>query len=370
MTFIYFSYLLLIGCFLYGFDKVRPFKIKVKKAEISFSIIIPFRNEAENLPKLLTSITLLEYPSSLFEVIFIDDDSNDHSKLLIKKTAASSPVNIRVIPNKRISYSPKKDAITEAINQSKYEWIITTDADCILPKDWLHSFNSFILENDTLCIAAPVTYNTGKSFLDRFQLLDMLSLQGATIGGFGLKKPFLCNGANLCYKKSIFKSLHGFNGNEDIAGGDDIFFLEKAVKAYPSQVHYLKCQQAIVTTATQDSWPDLLSQRVRWAAKTSAYNNWFGKLTGLVVLLMNSWIVCGLILTLAGVFNSSYFLYSLLIKFCVDFYLIYKTAAFFNTKSALSSYTLAFFIYPFFSTYIAANSIFKGYTWKARYFNK
>ena len=70
-----------------------------------------------------------------------------------------------------------------------------------LPKYWLDSFDEFIQQTHAICIAAPITYQTNPSFLNRFQALDILSLQGATIGGFGINKPFLCNGANFGYKK-------------------------------------------------------------------------------------------------------------------------------------------------------------------------
>jgi biofilm PGA synthesis N-glycosyltransferase PgaC len=54
----------------------------------------------------------------------------------------------------------------------------------------------------------------------------------------------------------------------------------------------------------------------------------------------------------------------------VDFLLIYKTASFFNQRTVLASYLVAFILYPFFSVYIAISSLFKGYTWKDRSFKK
>jgi hypothetical protein len=43
----------------------------------------------------------------------------------------------------------------------------------------------------------------------------------------------LCNGANLAYKKTVFTELNGFQGNENIASGDDIFLFEKFYKNIP-----------------------------------------------------------------------------------------------------------------------------------------
>lgn len=369
-------YVLLIGSFAIGFDKVIVFKLEKSVSKTTFSVIVPFRNEAENLPDLLESISKLNYPKDLYEVIFVDDESEDESTTIINKVLDTSRfhqdtrTDICIIKNERKTKSPKKDAITSAINLAKYEWIITTDADCHLPEFWLNSFDELIQQTNAKCIVAPITYHDDTHFLNRFQLLDILSLQGATIGGFGINKPFLCNGANFGYQKSIFKELNGFEGNNAIASGDDIFLLEKIVKSHPKDVHYLKCNDAIVATKSQESWQTLCSQRIRWAAKTSAYNNGFGKLTGLIVLFMNTFFVTALLLTVLNIFNTKAFLYTLVIKIYSDFLLIYKTASFFNQKSILRSYLIGFLLYPFFSVYIAFLSIFNGYTWKGRNFKK
>lgn len=364
-------YLTLIGSFIYGFGRIAPFQLEDVPPKTTFSVIIPFRDEAENLPQLLQTIFAIQYPKHLFEIIFVDDFSEDDSVKTINNFKAETNFkNIRIVKNERQSNAPKKDAITKAIDLAQYDWIITTDADCILPKYWLGSFDAYIQKNQVSCIVAPITYQVNPRFLQQFQLLDIMSLQGATIGSFGISFPFLCNGANFAYKKELFHELNGFENNNNIASGDDIFLLEKALKANAKQVHYLKCKQAIVTTYPQPSWPALISQRKRWAAKINAYNNGFGKITGFLVLLMNALLICSLIFT---VFDSIKFMilcYILMIKFSIDFILIFKAVAFLNKKIHLKSYILSFILYPFFSVYIAFASMFGGFKWKGRAYSK
>ena len=79
-------------------------------------------------------------------------------------------------------------------------------------------------------IAGAVTYDCNSSFLHQFQQLDMASLQGATIGSFGIDQGFMCNGANLAYTKSLFTALDGFTGNDKIASGDDVFLGELDIR--------------------------------------------------------------------------------------------------------------------------------------------
>nr|WP_321232328.1 glycosyltransferase [uncultured Psychroserpens sp.] len=369
------TYLILIGSLVYGFDKVIEFNLEDTLVKTKFSVIVPFRNEAEHLPDFLKSIAELNYPKSLFEVILVNDESTDNSEELIKSIISKSPFNsnennISIIDNIRITNSPKKDAITVAITHAKHDWIVSTDADCELPKYWLDVFDNYSHNSNSSMLVAPVTFRAATSFFERFQLLDILSLQGATIGGFGIKKPFLCNGANLAYRKDFFYTISGFEGNLDIASGDDIFLLEKAVKRDKSRVQYIKNKQAIVTTQAQPNFKTLKSQRVRWAAKTSSYKNAFGKLVGFLVLLMNALLVCLPLLSVLQIISLKTLIYTFAIKFLIDFLLLFKTARFFSQEHYLPSYIFSSLLYPFFSVYVVFISMFRGYKWKDRAYTK
>ena len=362
-------YLLLIGSFVYGFDKVPDFKLEDITAKTKFSVIIPFRNEADHLPTLLASIAKLNYPKALFEIILVDDSSEDDSVEKINSSHLEN-FNISVVKNIRTTNSPKKDAITTAINTSKYDWIVTTDADCSLPKYWLDAFDNYIQNHTAKLLIAPVTLSGINSFLKRFQVLDVLSLQGVTIGGFGINKPFLCNGANLAYHKDVFNDVKGFEGNSHIASGDDIFLLEKVIKMDKNSVHYVKNKEIIVTTHPELNFKSLKSQRVRWAAKTSNYNNVFSKLTAIVVLFMNALLVSLPLLYLAQIVSLKELVYTFAIKVLIDFLLIFKSARFFDQGQFLPSYFLSCICYPFFSLYETFVSLFTSYKWKGRAYKK
>ncbi len=369
------SYCILIGYFIIGFDKVKEFDVQNLAEKTKFSIIIPFRNEAENLPDLLQSLYELDYPKHLFEVLLVDDASEDNSIEIINTFINNIAFNstgsdVQILKNKRISNSPKKDAITEAISFAKNEWIITTDADCIVPNKWLKTLNAFIKKNNPKMIVAPVTYSVNKTFFQNFQLLDFLSLQSATVAGFGVKKPFLCNGANLAYKKDLFKALNEYAGNNSIASGDDIFLMEKALQNYPKNVMYLKSKNALVYTQLQVSTKDLIQQRFRWAAKTTSYNNTFGKLVGIIVLFMNTIIISVALLVTISTLKFEVLIIIFSLKFFFDLILIYKYAHFFNQKLSMKNYIVSSLLYPLFSIYIAVYSMFFGFKWKGRAFKK
>jgi glycosyltransferase involved in cell wall biosynthesis len=354
-------YLFAIGILIYGFTKVNTIDYIGLKPKTKFSIIVPFRNEAENLPVLLDSLSKLNYPMELFEVILVDDESEEEFKVQRLK------YNVSVIKNVRVSNSPKKDAIVSAMQIVNTDWIITTDADCVVNTNWLLTLNNYIQLHDVSMIAGAVTYNCKNSFLHHFQQLDLASLQGATIGSFGLKKGFMCNGANFAYTKNLFQVLNGFNGNDKIASGDDVFLLQKAVAQFPEKVHYVKCENNIVATKPLNDWKSLFYQRVRWASKTSSYQSRFGKGLGVLVFMGNLSLILGFILSVLGLFSFLNILLLFILKFAVDTVLIYKSQLFL-TKTKIRYLIPSSLLYPFFSVSVALYSLFGKYEWKGRKF--
>ncbi len=354
-----------------GFNRLPEFNPEKTIPSNNFSIIIPFRNEAENLPALLKSFSQLDFPVDQFEILLVNDDSSDDYQSIIDEFIVENPdFQFTLFQNIRNSLSPKKDAIETAIAKARFEWIITTDADCIVPKKWLMNSDAFIQNNPVKMIVAPVAYTIENKFLDHFQNLDFISLQGTTIGSFGINHPFMCNGANLCYTKQAFKTVNGFEGNDEIASGDDVFLMEKILKAFPNQVQYLKNFESVVKTRPQPDLTSLLHQRIRWAAKMGSTNYLFGKIVGIIVFMANIYWILLLFLALFQQISWQYVGLFFLVKLNVDFVLLYSTTEFFREKESMRKYLYSSFIYPFFSVYVAVASLFKGYSWKGRTFKK
>jgi glycosyltransferase involved in cell wall biosynthesis len=363
-------YCLTIIALIYGFTKVNSFDYLGLKPKTKFSIVVPFRNEAENLPILLDSFSKLNYPNDFFEVILVDDESEEVFSVQCSDPSDSElakQYNVQIIKNNRVSNSPKKDAISTAIQVVKNDWIITTDADCVVNENWLSALDNYIQLHNISMIAGAVSYKCENSFLHHFQQLDLASLQGATIGSFGLKKGFMCNGANFAYTKSFFQELNGFEGNDGISSGDDVFLLQKAIAKFPEKVHYLKSENNIVITKPLDYWKSLFYQRVRWASKTGSYQSGFGKGLGLVVFGGNLAWILGVGCWVLGVIMFQNVVLLSLLKFIIDAVLIFK-ANHFLTKNKTHYLILGSLFYPFFSVIVALYSLLGKYEWKGRRF--
>ena len=367
-----FLYLLSLALLILGFRKLPVFTKELHPEKTKFSIVIPFRNETENLQGLLESIQKIKYPPQLFEIIFVDDASEDNSAEIISQTLKKDLgfENFQIIKNERHSASPKKDAITAAIAISKYAWILTTDADCILPPNWLKAYDSFIQTNNPALVAGPILYKSNESIHGQFQKFDGLSLQLVTMGSFGWQTPILCNGANLAYRKEAFYSVQGFSENNHIASGDDIFIMEKILKIAPKEVHFLKSEEAIVETMPQRGWTDLIHQRIRWTSKTARQKSSFSKPLGMLVFLTNSLILVGLIYSIIKPLFSSYYLGFLVAKVSIDFYVIKVSNTFYKSKINIVAFLLSAFSYPIVTIIVVLGSLRGTYSWKGRSFEK
>jgi hypothetical protein len=179
----------------------------------------------------------------------------------------------------------------------------------------------------------------------------------------------MCNGANFAYTKKLFQELDGFNGNNKIASGDDVFLLQKAVAKVPEKVHYLKNTETIVKTKPENDLFQLFMQRVRWASKTTGYSSTYAKFLAVIVLLMNLSLVCGLWFVVCGCCNWKILLIPFLIKYLVDYCLLYKANKYLLKGKWLLPLASSL-LYPFYSSLVGIYSLFGSFSWKGRTFKK
>jgi len=362
-------YLLLINVYLYWFSKLKVFNATAADPATTFSIIIPARNEEENIEACIRSILNNNYPENLYEIIVADDFSSDRTPEIVERLQASFS-NIQLLSLKNLIdeniNSYKKRAIELAIARSKNAWIVTTDADCIVPQNWLHLFDAYIQKTGDIFIAAPVMFNCDDSFLSVFQCLDFLSLQGITAASVYAGVHSMCNGANLAYKKNVFYEVDGFKNADHIASGDDMLLMHKIKMKYPELTGYLFTDEAIVTTAPMPDWRNFLNQRIRWASKATSYKD---KRVFFVLLLVYVTNLFLLILFIICCFRPDLFLIWLLFiltKALFEMPFMYSVAKFFSLQRLMTSFIV---MQPFHITYTVISGWlgkFGSYKWKGR----
>jgi cellulose synthase/poly-beta-1,6-N-acetylglucosamine synthase-like glycosyltransferase len=269
------TYLLLLAYYGYGWRRLQAFALPDEPPQTLITVIIPARNEAKNIEHCLEAIAVQDYPGHLLEVIVVDDFSTDGTADVVHKK--NLPF-VRVLPlrdfvEEKTLNSFKKKGIEIAIGQAKGTLIVSTDADCTMGPQWLRSIAALHEKSGAVFIAAPVKIACRTKFVEIFQSLDFLALQGITAGSVKLRFHTMCNGANLAYTKAAFEAVGGFSGIDTIASGDDMLLMYKIYQQYPQQIRYLKQKAAIVQTAAVPNWKAFFNQRIRWASKGAYYQD-------------------------------------------------------------------------------------------------
>ena len=377
-------YVLLILYYWKSWVSIPGFKPQTAnhKPQTKITVIIPARNEEEHIASCLDSICSQSYPKKMFEVLVVDDHSNDSTAAIVNSYADKNVKLISLkdfIPAGEIN-SYKKKAIEIAITQSSGELIVTTDADCFAKENWLQTIAAFYEEYDPAFIAAPVAIDCSNKFIELFQALDFMTLQGITGASVYKKIHSMCNGANLAYTKKAFTEVGGFAGIDNIASGDDMLLMHKIYKLHPHKVMFVKSREAIVQTAPVNSVRDFLNQRIRWASKADKYDD---KRIFAVLLLV--YLVNVLLLTLpfAAILIKTAFsisLYPFTIVFTIlelwAFLLIIKTIAeliflmpvskFFGKRSMLWLFPLMQPFHILYTVIAGCLGKFGSYNWKER----
>ncbi|NEV93964.1 glycosyltransferase [Psychroflexus sp. YR1-1] len=386
MTWVIGFYVLLLMYLVYilwmtlGFIRfLKPEPPEKRPPNAKFSITIPMRDEAKNLPNLFNSISELSYPTSLFEIIFVDDDSRDDSWKLVRAFQTGyRDIKIHLVSSQSDrnneegsdgKLSPKKKAIHKAISLSSYPYILTTDADVSLPKHWLESYNTSLHNSVADLVAGGVVIEKNTSFLSRYQHYDMLSLQAFGLGSFKRRQPVICNGANLCYKKQAYLDAEVNLGTAHIASGDDVFTLQ-GFRKKGFAIDYLSDPESVVWTKPLESFRELWQQRRRWARKVSSIDSGYMKAVGILITLMQLTLVLSLIL---GFWDPEFFLFlfsGFVLKFMVDGFSLSSMAKVQELDFCWTDFLKVSVVYPFFTLFFSLTSFYGTFDWKGRRYFK
>jgi len=341
---------------------------------LSITIIIPVRNEAQNIINLLKDLERQSYPKDRFEVIVADDDSTDNTLALLKEYQKITSIRLLLnpLPPKENNASPKKRAINSSIQLARGDLIVTTDGDCRVGEHWLTAIAQFQTDTGAYLVSSPVTFindanSFTKSFWQKIQTIEFSSLIGTGACAMLVRKPNMCNGANLAYLKWVFHEVGGFTGNENLASGDDEFLMHKIAARYPDKVYFLKSQQAIVETQTHESLKSFYYQRKRWASKWRHYNNPVTTALAVFIFLANFSLIPTAILHLFSKISFENLLIIFAIKFSAELLFLMLVLSFLRKKSLIWLIPFVQIIYPCYVTFFGLVAQGKNeYVWKGR----
>lgn len=369
---LFFAYAILMMAYKLGWQRQNAGFTLTPPEPVSITVIIPARNEAENIGICLQSILSNNYPKDQLEIIVIDDFSTDDTAGIAAALLSNGQGKVLQLKDflsetERLN-SYKKKALEIAISQAKGTWIVTTDADCKVLPGWLAQMASLMQEAHVKFIAAPVSFTppANKDLLYYFQSLDFMTMQGITAASVKLGLGNMCNGANLSFNKAAFDEVDGYKGIDHIASGDDMMLMYKIRTTFPDGIQYLKSKEAIVYTPAQPTWNSFLNQRIRWSSKADKYDD---KILTWILALVYFFNLNFVVLFVAACLDDGYWrwFWGLLVaKIIVELLFLLPVAKFYGKTKELLLFA---FLQPLHILYIILAGFlgkFGTYHWKGR----
>ncbi len=360
-----FNYLYFLFKILRGLKKLKPFKSKNIPDDF-VTVIIPFRNEEKNILQNLKSIERQNYPESKYEVIYVNDSSEDSSLKILNENISSPNVKVISVPYEYSISAHKKRAIRYGIENSAGEIIVTTDADCIYDSDWLKSLLTNF-DKQTAFISGPVEFEDEKNIFAQIQKLEFTGLVLAGAGLIGAEMPTICNAANIAYRRKIFNEVGGFKDQMNLSSGDDELLMQKVARDTNYRIRFSVNPKSIVRTHSNKSLKEFYNQRKRWASKGLFYRDELLVFKLILIYLFFIGLALQLVLT---VFYNWIFIISLItsivLKIFIEFQILSEGKKILFKKLSLNYFVMAEIFHIPYIIIAGLVGSFGNYFWKER----
>lgn len=330
------------------------------------SVIIPFRNESDNLLTSLKSMHSQTYSTDLLEVIYVNDNSDDDSLNKILTENKSKNIKILTVPNEYSPNSHKKRAVSFGIKNSTGEIIISTDADCSHNKKWVETIVQQFNEN-TGFVSGPVYFNNSNSIFQKLQQIEFAGLVIVGAGLIGNNYPKICNAANCAYLRDAFNKVDGFEDSFHLSSGDDELLMQKIARNTDYKIKFVTDKNSIVYTDANKTLNDFFRQRKRWASKGFFYSD---NIFIIKLILIYFYYLFLALSFFIGIFFSIKIFYAFLtifiIKNLLEYLVVNKGMKIFNEKINNLIFILGEIFHVPYILIAGLSGSFGNYTWKER----
>ncbi len=242
----------------------------------AFTVIIAAHNEEQTIGACLQSVLAQTISPERFEVIVANDRSTDRTAEVVEGfQIIHEKLRLITIQTTPGGVSPKKYALSRAIEEASNPIIVFTDADCVVPSTWLETIDRRF-EPDVGIVQGITTYRKLDRMNPHFfglQAVDFLSHGIVSATAIGVGMPINSNANNFAFRFEVFQSLGGYRGVQDVISGDDDLLLQKVWRSGRWRIRYMAEPEGAVETLPTKTVAGVFEQRKRWGSKTVHYNS-------------------------------------------------------------------------------------------------
>ncbi len=338
-------------------DRQKPFS----SVQQPISIIIAARNEMHNLPKLLASLALLNYPLDKYELILVNDHSEDGSKEFLDSQAVCPNLQVIHFYTESPGLVGKKATIQQGINAATNDVLAFTDADCIVPPTWLSEINRSMDAGTDYLLSYSVLKSRPEGSLYRLKNFERSAYYALAAAGLYYRIPFTSSACNMVYRKRVFLQSGGFEGIGHLASGDDDLLLMKMMPHIRKAAYNPNLTAQVVSIDGTDRLKHHHTN-IRRASKFLVHPWWLKALSAFVFAYFCMFYL-GLFKTIRGRFNKLIII-SLLIKTATEFWFSYSHLKQIERSKLIVLYPIQILIFPAQFIYYALRGSLGKYRWK------
>ncbi len=242
----------------------RATRSSCTQARPTVSVVIAGRNEAAVIAACLRALEAQTYPHPLWEVVVVDDRSSDGTAEIVRRWQS----RLRRLSVVRVDHLPagkqgKKHALELGIQRAGGQVVLTTDADCQPPPQWIEEVaGRFDAATDAVIGYSPVR-SPARRLWARALEVDALAAGVVAAAGVGLGTVITCSGRNLAYRRRLFESNGGFSDLHRSVSGDDDLLLHRLKRRKGAQITFAAAQGAVVPAIAPAEFRSALRQRLR-----------------------------------------------------------------------------------------------------------
>ncbi|MBN2028615.1 glycosyltransferase [bacterium] len=335
------------------------------------SIIIAARNEENHIEHILGDLMNQTYPKNKVEIIIVNDHSEDATGQIVE-TISKKDHRIKYfnVTKTEEGLTAKKNAIFQGIRNSRGEIILTTDADCRVLPTWMETMVSYFEPDVGMVVGFSQLGRKGekRTLFQKLQAIDFLSLMSAAQGSLNLNWPLAASGQNLAYRRSAFEEVDGFKEIGHRISGDDVLLLQLIHQKTSWKIRFAPSQQCYNTSEPETSIHDFFNQRKRWASNGS-YQIRLNRLFFFFVImtfLVNASLLIGACMVLIFSKSATLLMTSLIIKLCVEGFLIWKGCSIYRRFDLFKIFPLWFVLQIPYVFLVGLLGTIGQFTWKNR----
>lgn len=327
------------------------------------SVIVAARNEEENILNCIESLSEINYPEDLLEIILVNDNSEDRTFEIMKNSERLHP-SFKVINSHKNEFpnlKGKANAIDNAVDISTGDIILMTDADCTVNPEWVkNTVKYYTLGTGMVC--GYTLMNDRKSLFSVLQSADWLYLLSLASSSAGLNSILSCIGNNLSFSTKAYRFTGGYKSIK-FSVTEDLALMRKISSSKKFRVCFPVDKNCLVYTRPCRNIREVFSQKRRWFRGGTGIN-FLGYIAGAELYFMNILLVSGLLFL-----NLKLYLFLIIVKTVSELILLHKPVKVFGLTSF-------YFYYPVFMIYFAFTGLLLPWTflagskikWKGRKF--